>query len=181
MSLPGPSNSRAQLSLALQSSLLGSPTHGIHCTGFLFPSPSGPPSPNLVVSTKKHTHTLAHTWVPEDLNPGPPRALCRSPQPAVTGAALAQSLPLESHSCSGSRPRTHPRPRPPLPGACSSSSGPRRCPSWTRGDASPQRPHVPWLGLWGVQTASRHLVSLTAAEYPPAPPTSPNPCEARGK
>lgn len=68
------------------------------------------------------------------------------------GRRSCRSPPRETptpRSRSRSRPSGAPQRGPPLPGACSFSSGPRRCPSRTRGDASPRRPRAPWRGLWG--------------------------------
>lgn len=80
-------------------------------------------------------------------------------------------------------PRKHSRSRPgrahhppPSPGACSSSSGPRRCPNRTRGDAPPRRPREPWRGLWGP-SGSPALAVTDSSGAPAGPrPPAPRPC-----
>lgn len=142
-SLSGPQKTRGQLSLALQSSLFTSASAcDIHCA----PLPA-PPSQFALASAGRQT--LAHTWVWEDLNPGPREAReLRSHGAALAGASLtgeAQLLQPQRVPVDPARPP----PEPLLPVVCSSSSSPQRCPGWTWGDASPRRPRVPWRGLWG--------------------------------
>lgn len=86
-----------------------------------------------------------------------------------------------SRSRSRSQPRRRARPPCglPLPGACSSFSGPRRCPNRTWGDASPRRPRAPCRGLGdkGDQRA-RGVTDSCGAPAGPRPP-APRPCGPR--
>lgn len=149
---------------------------------------SGHPPLTALLSVKT-AHTRAHTWVCADLNPGPLRAgggAWGRRRPQSPGAVLPGALPRKPRLpavAAGSRSGARPPRGPPLPGACSSSSGPRRCPSRTPGDASPRRPRAPWRALQGprLPTPSGRHRQLRSTGPTRPPPTSPCPRGSRDR
>lgn len=165
-SLSGPQETRGQLSLALQSSLFTSASAcDIHCA----PLPA-PPSQFALASAGRQT--LAHTWVWEDLNPGPREAReLRSHGAALAGASLTGEAPTPAAAAGPGAPPTR------------ASVTCRlfiflKSPKMSRLDVGrcvPTAPARTMAGSLGARVARRLRLSHTAAEHRQAPPTSPHP------